>query len=86
MNSTDPAWCETAHAEDQSPCEGPLDAVRVVDQLGAEALGCVHHGAVLLALLGGGRVYPGPGHDGGPTGGAIEAYQRAQRLAPFGRG
>jgi hypothetical protein len=68
--------CEAAHAEDQSPCEGSDDAVLVVDQAGGEALGCLRHGAALLASLEGGRVYPG-------TGSAIEVYRRAQALRPF---
>jgi hypothetical protein len=71
--------CAAAHAEDVSACEGPLDAVRVVDELGGEVLGCVRHGAVLLASLECGRVYPGPGHDGY----AIEVFKRAQQLKPF---
>lgn len=68
--------CPAAHVEDPSPCDGPHDAVRVCDQFGGEAYGCLHHGAVLLASLEGGRVYPG-------TGSAIEVFERAQKLRPF---
>jgi hypothetical protein len=53
--------------------------VRVVDQHGAEATGCVHHAAVLHASLVRPRVYPSPGHQGA----AIEVYRRAQSLEPF---
>lgn len=70
--------CAAAHREDHSPCEGPLDAVRVVDQYGMSASGCVRHGAVLLASIQDGRVYPGS-----VEGAAVETYQRAQQLGPF---
>jgi hypothetical protein len=72
--------CQAAHPDDKSPCEGVTDAVRVKDSAGREALGCVRHGAVLLASLAGGAVYPGPGGVGGE---AIEVYQRAKALKPF---
>ena len=71
--------CAAAHAEDPRPCEGRPDAVRVVDAGGAEALACVLHGAVLLASLADGRVYPAAG----PDGTAIDVYKRAQELPAF---
>lgn len=73
------ARCAAAHDADPTPCEGPQDAVRIVDRYGSEVLACVHHGARMYASLIGPRVYPMPGHDGA----AIEAYQRAQDLPPF---
>lgn len=73
-----PDRCAAAHPEDRSACEGPLDAVRVVDQAGAAVSGCVRHGAALLASLDGGRVYPDS-----VQGAAIETYKRAQDLRPF---
>lgn len=72
--------CPAAHAEDASDCEGPPDAVRVLDAAGDEVTGCVHHGAVLLASLDGARVSPGPG---GAQGAATETFRRAQALRPF---
>lgn len=72
--------CPAAHPEDLSPCEGPQDAVTVVDRQGAEALGCVHHAARLYASLDRPRVYPSEGH----LGAAVEVYRRAQQLKPFG--
>lgn len=71
--------CAAAHAQDPSDCDGLLDAVRVVDQENADVLGCVQHGAVLLATLVGGRVYPGPGDTGGS---AIDTSKWAQTLRP----
>ena len=71
--------CPAAHPEDPSPCEGPHDAVRVLDQQGAEALGCVHHAARLYASLERPRVYPTPGNDGA----ALDVYRRAQTIEPF---
>ena len=51
--------CAAVHGDDGSRCDGPVDAVRVVDAAGSEVPGCVRHGAVLLASLDGGRVYRG---------------------------
>lgn len=72
--------CAATHPEDTSPCEGNLESVRVVDQDGAESLACVRHGAVLLASLENGRVYPAAGS---PEGVAIRVFQRAKNLRPF---
>jgi hypothetical protein len=82
--------CPAAYPGDASPCEGPADAVRIVDHrtTSAEALanpelgthGCVHHGARLLASTGGGRVYPGPSDATGRKPGqsaSVETYLRA---------
>ncbi|MBR7672617.1 hypothetical protein KDA82_06180 [Streptomyces daliensis] len=71
--------CAAAHSEDPSPCEGAHAVVRVVDQHGDEATGCVHHAARMYASLVRPRVYPSPGHGGK----AIEVYKRAAALAPF---
>jgi hypothetical protein len=68
-----PARCSAAHSEDPRPCEGPTDAVQIVDQTGATAAACVLHGAVLLASLAGGRVCLLDG----PQGAAIAVYTRA---------
>jgi hypothetical protein len=73
------ARCPAAHDEDPRPCDGPADAVRIVDRVGAEVAACPLHGAVLLASLDRGRVYP---HDG-PDGSAITVYTRARTLRPF---
>lgn len=70
--------CPAAHDEDPTPCEGPV-VVRVVDQLGTETTGCVHHAARLYASLDRPRVYPLPGHDGK----AIEVYNRGHETLPF---
>ena len=71
--------CGAAHSEDPRPCEGPVDAVRVVDRVGSAVSGCLLHGAVLLASLDDGRVYP----LNGPAGSAIAVYLRARSLRPF---
>lgn len=78
-SNDDNGRCAAAHPEDRSRCDGAPDAVRVIDQAGAEATGCLRHGAALLASLDRGRVYPGS-----VDGAAIEVYKRAQGLAPFG--
>jgi hypothetical protein len=70
--------CEAAHPEDVSACEGSRDAVRVVDQVGDELRGCVHHASVVLASVEGSRVYPGT-----VAGAAVEAFTRAQLREPF---
>ncbi len=71
--------CAAAHLADPRPCEGQWDAVRVVDQTGAGTEACLLHGAVLLASLDRGRVYP----LNGPDGSAIVVFTRAQGLPPF---
>lgn len=70
--------CAAAHREDPRPCDGPEDAVRVVDASGAEQSGCVLHAAVVLASVTDARVYPGS-----VEGAAIEAHKRAQGMRPF---
>jgi len=70
--------CAAAHPDDPSRCDGPPDAVRVVDRTGAAASGCVHHGAVMLASIAAARVYPGS-----VDGAAIAAYNQAADLTPF---
>ena len=79
--------CDAAHRDDPTPCEGPGDAVEVRDRFMSRArdamstgvLGCVHHGARMLASVDGGRICPGRTGDGA----AIDAYRRAQVLPPF---
>jgi hypothetical protein len=71
--------CKAAHVADPRGCEGRPDAVRIVDQTGASTEACLRHGAVLLASLHHGRVYPLHG----PHWSAILAYTRAQELPPF---
>lgn len=70
--------CAAAHTEDPSACEGSPDALRIVDRTGAAVSGCVRHGAVLMASLEGGRVYPAT-----VQGAAIETYERARVLRPY---
>ncbi len=70
--------CPAAHLNDPSPCDGPPDAVRVVDQHGAEQDACVNHGSALLASLEDARVERGT-----VEGAAIEAFKRAQQRTPF---
>lgn len=79
--TTEPARCEAAHRDDRSPCEGPPDAVRIVDAAGGQAFGCRRHVAKLLAALAGGRVYPAAAQ-----GAAIEVYHRAAQLRASERG
>lgn len=71
--------CAAAHVEDPSPCEGARAVVRIVDQHGGEATGCVRHAPVMYASLTRARVFPSPGHKGAAT----EVYIRAQALEPF---
>ena len=71
--------CAAAHVSDPRPCQGRPDTVRIVDQTGADTEACLLHGAVLLASLHLGRVYPLHG----PQGSAITVYQRARDLPPF---
>jgi hypothetical protein len=70
--------CEAAHPADSSGCEGPAEAVQVLDGAGGRVYGCVRHAAVMLASIAGARVYPA----GIPLA-AIEVYRRAKRLRPF---
>jgi hypothetical protein len=71
--------CAAAHAEDPRPCDGAIDAVQIVDQTYVAVAACLLHGAVLLASLDRGRVYPLNGEDGV----AITVFTRAQALRPF---
>ncbi|MFD5467043.1 hypothetical protein ACFWIQ_30095 [Kitasatospora sp. NPDC127059] len=78
-NTTSPQHrCEAAHVDDTSPCEGPRDAVTVLDRHGDAAKACVHHGARLYASLISPRVRPGSAPDA-----AIDVYNRAQSASPF---
>ena len=74
-----PGRCTAAHVLDPRPCEGAPDTVQIVDQTGGGVAACLLHGAVLLASLDGGRVYP----LGVPEGCAISVYVRARSLPPF---
>jgi hypothetical protein len=67
--------CQAAHPDDRSACEGPPDAVRVVDVAGGQAYGCVRHAATMLAAIADARVYPST-----VPGAAIDAYHRAASL------
>ncbi|MFF4813260.1 hypothetical protein ACFY2K_01610 [Kitasatospora sp. NPDC001309] len=78
-NTTSPQpRCEAAHLGDARPCEGPLDAVTVLDRHGDAAGACVHHGARLYASLVDPRV-----RVGSVPGAAIEVYYRAQTTSAF---
>ncbi|MEV7935266.1 hypothetical protein AB0O82_03905 [Kitasatospora sp. NPDC088264] len=70
--------CEAAHVDDASPCEGPCDAVTVLDRHSDSAEACVHHGARLYASLIGPHVLPGSVPDA-----AIEVRHRAQTTPAF---
>ncbi|MET9414130.1 hypothetical protein ABZY03_08050 [Streptomyces klenkii] len=70
--------CIAAHSEDPTSCEGPLDAVRITDRRGGQALACVHHGARMYASLDGARVYPVS-----VSSAALEVYTRALTISPF---
>ncbi|MFG2820243.1 hypothetical protein ACGFX4_12530 [Kitasatospora sp. NPDC048365] len=70
--------CEAAHLGDPSPCQGPRDAVTVLDRHGDSAAACVHHGIRLYASLIGPRVHPGS-----VPGAAITVHQRAQTTSAF---
>ncbi|MFJ1782556.1 hypothetical protein ACIOKA_38255 [Streptomyces anulatus] len=51
--------CTAAHIEDPTPCQGPRDAVTVLDGTGNATTGCEHHGARMLASIDGARIEPG---------------------------
>lgn len=72
------ARCSAAHPDDSSGCDSAPTSVRVVDSLGHEALGCIHHGARMLASIVGARVLPGAS-----GGAAIQTFNRARGTAPF---
>lgn len=71
--------CPAAHPADPRPCDGPDDSVEIVDQTGVRTPACGLHGAVLLASLEHGRVYP----LNGPKGSAITLFTRARSLPAF---
>ncbi|MEU1287551.1 hypothetical protein [Kitasatospora sp. NPDC005856] len=70
--------CEAAHLGDASPCEGPRDAVTVLDRRGDGAKACVHHGTRLYASLIDPRVHPGS-----VPGAALDVHHRAQSTSAF---
>jgi hypothetical protein len=72
------ARCAAVHPDDASPCDGPGDAVQIVDRTNAEVAGCVRHGAVMVASTASARVYPGT-----VPGAAIEVHRRAATLRPY---
>lgn len=80
---TAPARCEAAHADDPSPCDGPVNLVRILSANGDQTLGCLRHGAVLLASLESGIVRQGPA---GVPNAAITVHMRARGLKPFAFG
>ncbi|MCL6667696.1 hypothetical protein [Streptomyces panaciradicis] len=71
--------CRAAHAEDPTPCVGPV-VVTVLDAACNGAHGCEHHGARLLASLASGRVYALPD---APSGVALRVFRAAAGLRPF---
>lgn len=70
--------CAAAHPDDPTPCNGPHDAVRVLDPDGGSADGCEHHGARMLASIEGGRIVPGS-----VDGAATRAFAAADSIRPF---
>lgn len=70
--------CSAAHPDDTSPCDGPADAVEVVDTTHHRLPGCPRHGARALASITGARV-----EAGSVPGAAISAFKAAQQLPPF---
>jgi hypothetical protein len=74
-----PERCPAALVADSRPCEGEPDEVRVIDRTGHGTSACLLHGAVLLASLEGGRVFPGYGGHAS----AIDVRCRAREMRPF---
>ncbi|MBD3550848.1 hypothetical protein [Streptomyces sp. SP18CM02] len=70
--------CTAAHIEDPTPCQGPRDAVTILDGTGNVATGCEHHGARMLASLGGAHIEPGS-----VVGAATRAFAASQAIRPF---
>jgi hypothetical protein len=70
--------CTAAHPEDPTACQGPPDAVRILDADDVEVRGCEHHGARLLASLEGARVFPGS-----VGGAATRVFAAADGIRPF---
>lgn len=76
----DPAVrCAAAHTEDPTACQDQHGVVQVVDGVGGQVTGCVHHTARMLASIDGARAVALPGHEGA----AAEARRRAAALPAF---
>ncbi|MFF4392953.1 hypothetical protein ACFY0G_40465 [Streptomyces sp. NPDC001552] len=75
------ARCPAALPTDPTPCDG-APAVTVFDAFNAGAEGCERHGAHLIALLAGGRVYALPD---APRGAALRVHRSAGTGRPVGR-
>ncbi|MGW5851986.1 hypothetical protein ACWFQ8_29250 [Streptomyces sp. NPDC055254] len=73
--------CPAALPTDPTPCDG-APAVTVLDSSNAGADGCERHGARLLAILAGGRVYALPD---APEGAALRVHRSAGTGRPAGR-
>ncbi|MFD8469071.1 hypothetical protein ACFV10_28685 [Streptomyces cyaneofuscatus] len=70
--------CAAASLEDLTPCQGPHDAVTVLDGTGNVATGCEHHGTWALASSEGACVEPGS-----VVGAASRAYAASQAIRQF---
>lgn len=70
--------CIAAHIEDPTPCQGPHDAVTILDGTGNAATGCEHHGARMLASLDGACIEPGS-----VVGAATRAHAASTTIRPF---
>ncbi|MCX4606804.1 hypothetical protein OG402_40985 [Streptomyces anulatus] len=70
--------CTAAHIEDPTPCQGPDDAVTILDGAGNAAAGCEHHGARMAASIDGARIEPGS-----VVGAATRASAASQTIRPF---
>ncbi|WP_406163932.1 hypothetical protein OG298_45155 (plasmid) [Streptomyces sp. NBC_01005] len=75
---SDTERCSAAHADDPTPCDGPGDAVTILDGNGGAAAGCEHHGARMLASIDGARVEPGS-----VVGAATRVLAAADTIRPF---
>ena len=71
--------CPAAHADDPTPCDGPV-VVTILDRDNAGADGCRHHGARLLASIEGGRPV---GLPDAPAGAAVAVHKAADGIRPF---
>ncbi|MDX5526166.1 hypothetical protein PV677_36465 [Streptomyces sp. DE06-01C] len=70
--------CTAAHIEDPTPCQGPHDAVTILDGTGNVATGCEHHGARMLASIDDARIEPGS-----VVGAATRAFAASRTIRPF---